>query len=133
MTDEVKARLDKWLWAARFYRTRSLASTAIRGGKVQVNGNRIKASRLLNIHDQLIIHRGEEIFNLTVLGLTEQRRSASLARLLYLECPESISAREEARAQRKLLHNSVRYDRGRPTKSARRQARKIRRDPFRDI
>jgi len=71
MTDEVKVRLDKWLWAARFYRTRNLASAAIRGGKVHLNGNRIKPSRLLTVQDQLEIHRGEEVFTLTVLGLSE--------------------------------------------------------------
>ena len=130
MTDKVKVRLDKWLWAARFYRTRSLASAAVQGGKVHLNGNRVKPSRFLAGNDQLEIHRGEEVFCIVVLALSEHRRSATLARMLYQEHPESITGREEVREQRALVRNFVHYDRGKPSKSMRRQARKMHRDPF---
>ncbi len=96
-----KVRLDKWLWAARFFKTRSLASTAISGGKVHCNGQRCKPSRAVNVGDELEIHKGLERFVVLVEALADRRGSATVARTLYTETPESIAAREEAAALRK--------------------------------
>ncbi|MGE5153903.1 MAG: RNA-binding S4 domain-containing protein, partial [Bdellovibrio bacteriovorus] len=84
-TDPEEIRLDKWLWAARFFKTRALAVEAINGGKVQVNGQRAKPGRAIRPGARLSIHKGSLEWTLSVLALSRQRRSASEAALLYLE------------------------------------------------
>ena len=95
-------RLDKWLWAARFFKTRTLATDAINGGKVQVNGNRVKAAREIKIDERLDISNGEVRWEIIVKALSDKRRPAPEARLLYEETSASINAREAQRDNRKL-------------------------------
>jgi ribosome-associated heat shock protein Hsp15 len=114
-------RLDKWLWAGRFFKTRTLATEAINGGKVQVNGARVKAAREIKIGERLEIANSEVRWEVTVLALSDKRGPAPEARLLYEESPESIKAREDQRANRKLQADPAADLHGRPTKRDRRQ------------
>jgi len=114
-------RADVWLWAARFFKTRSLAKQAIDGGKVDVNGSGCKPAKALRVGDRLHIGRGEERFEVVVLALSEQRGPAPVAQALYRETEESLAAREAARAQRKLGAAGLLRPPTRPDKQARRQ------------
>lgn len=117
-------RLDKWLWAARFYRTRTLAAAAVRNGKVRHNGARCKPARSLSPGDQLLVTRGEETFDLVVLGLCERRLSAARAAALYEETEASREQRIAQREQRKITR-LARPDFGRrPDKRSRRRLRR---------
>ena len=91
-------RLDKWLWAARFFKTRSLAATAVTGGLVHHNGARTKPSRTVKVGDQLEITRRQVTWTVTVVGIGERRQSATIAQSLYEETEESKTARETAAA-----------------------------------
>lgn len=113
-------RLDLWLWAARFYRTRALAKHAIETGKVDVAGQRAKPSRSVRIGDALVVARGEEHFEIEVLALSDMRGPASVAQALYRESAASRLAREQARAMRAAAHNGFRPPETRPDKRARR-------------
>jgi len=116
-----KVRIDKWLWAARFFRTRALARDAIKGGKVQLDGVRVKPGRTLSVGDRLTIRRGEEEYTVTVDDLGDRRLSASLAADKYTEDPDS-RARREAAAEKRRLDRKVRQERQRrPDKRERRQ------------
>jgi ribosome-associated heat shock protein Hsp15 len=95
-------RLDKWLWTARFYRSRALAVTAIKGGHVRVNGERTKPSRPVRVGDALDITRGGYRWEITVEGVAERRGPASEARQLYVELPDSIRQREAQQNERRL-------------------------------
>lgn len=119
-------RLDKWLWAARFFKTRALAVTAIKGGKVHLNGKRIKPSRVVNINDLLEITRGNVAFIVNVTGLNDKRRPAKEAQLLYEETEESKKEREAIAEQRRLEARSVKYER-RPDKKQRRKIHQFKR------
>jgi len=114
-------RADKWLWAARFYKTRSLAMEAINGGKVHLNGERIKPARKLVVGDGLTVQKGEYTFVITIEGLSLQRGPAEIARTLYSETAESQQAREALRETRKLQGDTGKQRQGRPDKRARRQ------------
>ncbi|MEW6678415.1 MAG: RNA-binding S4 domain-containing protein [Pseudomonadota bacterium] len=116
----VGLRLDKWLWAARFFKTRALAQAAVEGGKVRLNGERCKCSRGLKPGDQLHIHIQDLEWRLTVRGLSAQRGPAPVARLLYEEDPASIQAREERIEARKAQGDPGISIKGRPTKRDRR-------------
>ncbi len=119
-TDE-KLRIDKWLFAARFYKTRSQAADAVERGQVQINGMRVKPSRILNIADMLDIRIGPYHHQVKVLMLSGQRRSATEARMLYQETEESRQAREALAENLKSQPAPPRYaGKGRPTKRARR-------------
>lgn len=98
-----EVRVDVWLWAARFFKTRSLAKQAIGGGKVELNGASCKAARPVHEGDRLVVRRGEEVMEVEVLGLSEQRGPAPVAQALYRESEASRTAREVARAQRRLM------------------------------
>ena len=115
-----KIRADKWLWAARFYKTRSLASEAIKGGKVSVNGHRIKPSRDLLVGDTVSLRQGYEQKTIIVQALTERRGPASFAQQLYTETAESISTREQEKELRQLAASQRPRGLGRPTKRERR-------------
>lgn len=115
-----KVRIDKWLWAARFYKTRSLASEAVKGGKVSVNGNRAKPSRELEAGDVLVLRQGNDEKTVSVLDLSDKRGPATIAQLLYQETPESIAKREREKELRKLAAVQMPHGEGRPTKRSRR-------------
>src|SRR5215211_3335210 len=114
---EDKTRVDKWLWAARFYKTRSLATEAIAGGKVHVNGERAKPAKALQIGDELQLRQGPYEFHIVVRGLAERRGPASQAVTLYEETAASREARERVALQLKVMHAAFVPDQGgRPTK-----------------
>jgi ribosome-associated heat shock protein Hsp15 len=113
-------RLDKWLWAARFYKTRSLAVEAINGGKVHLNGHRIKPSRTIRVDDKLTISKPPYEFEIIVHGLNLQRRPATEAQQLYQETNESQQKREILREQIKNEPLGFRQQKGRPSKRDRR-------------
>ena len=116
-------RLDKWLWAARFFKTRSLAKQAIDGGRIEVNGSGCKPAKLLHAGDVLKIGRGEERLEVEVLVLADRRGPASVAQTLYRESEASRLAREAQREQRRLV--GVQAPRQRPDKHARRELRRL--------
>lgn len=118
-------RLDLWLWAARFFKTRSLAKQAIETGKIDVGGQRAKASRALKVGDCLRIARGEELFDVAVAGLSDTRGPASVAQTLYLETEASIAARADARALRLAERSGYEAPKGKPDKRARRLIRAL--------
>lgn len=120
-----KIRIDKWLWAARFFKTRSLAAKAVNGGKVHVNGRRVKSSRAIQIGDKLEITRGQFLVAIEIRELSETRGPTTVAQKLYQETQESIEAREIKTQQRKLLNASVPYTKGKPDKHQRREIRKV--------
>ncbi|HEX7335787.1 MAG TPA: RNA-binding S4 domain-containing protein [Gemmatimonadales bacterium] len=124
-TDGTRVRLDKWLWAARFYKTRSLAAEAIEGGKVQVNGERVKRAKLLKAGDEVRIRLGPYEHQIVVRQLSEHRGPASEAAELYEETPASRAAREAMALQLKSLHAAFAPERGRPTKKDRREIEKL--------
>ncbi len=97
-----KVRLDKWLWAARFFKTRSMATDAVNGGHVHVNGDRTKPSRLVCIGDEIRIRKETVEFTVIVSGLEEKRGPATVAATLYSETEASITAREQQAEERKL-------------------------------
>src|SRR5580765_59365 len=99
--DDSKIRLDKWLWAARFYKTRSLAAEAIAGGKVQVNGERVKRAKSLQIEDEVRVRLGPYEHQIVVRELSDRRGPASAAARMYEEKPESRAAREAMALQLK--------------------------------
>ncbi len=115
-------RLDKWLWATRFFKTRSLAAEAINGGKVHLNGKRTKPGRQINPGSQLRIHKGPFEWDITVKVIPKQRRPASEAIHFYTESEESINLRRQlTEEQRQMRVNATHPEKGRPTKRDRRQ------------
>ncbi|MDY6943246.1 MAG: S4 domain-containing protein [Pseudomonadota bacterium] len=124
-----RIRLDKWLWAARFFKTRAVATDAVKGGKVHVNDQRVKPSHPIKVDDRLVITKGALIFEVCVRGLTDRRGPAKQAALLYEETPMSIRRREEAAA----VSRAERVSRplppnGRPDKRARRHLIRLKSD-----
>jgi ribosome-associated heat shock protein Hsp15 len=116
-------RVDKWLWVARFFKTRSLASAAVDGGHVRLNGSTVKPARELRPGDTLEIAAGGALWTVVVRGLNEQRRPAPEAQQLYEETPESRARRAAEVEARRLAPVPGSDLRGRPTKKARRQIR----------
>ena len=121
-----KVRIDKWLWAARFFKTRSLAKAAIEGGKVQINDQRPKPSREIETGVTLIIRQGWDEKTVVVDALSEQRRGAQEAAELYTETAESIVRRQELVAQRKAQRSGLQQADQRPNKKQRRQIHRFR-------
>ena len=118
-------RLDIWLWAARFYRTRSLAKQAVETGKVEIGGQRAKPSRVVRVGDELQIARGEDRFGIRVEGLSEQRGPAPVAQALYRESEESRQRREAAAATRRAERTGYQAPLSKPDKRARRLIRAL--------
>lgn len=124
----LNVRLDKWLWAARFFKSRSLATEAIEMGRVHVNGDRVKPARLVKVGEKIQVQRGQERIEVFVRFLSDVRRSASLAQLLYDETIESQAARQNAAERRRLYAEPSRDLVGRPTKRNRRAIERFARD-----
>ena len=122
---ETAVRLDKWLWAARFFKTRSLAKQAVDGGKVQVGGNRAKAARPLHRGDQLRIRRGEVSIEVTVLELSSRRGPAPVAQTLYQESADSIEARRQSQERARLERLAGGEPAARPSKQQRRKIKQF--------
>lgn len=115
-------RLDKWLWAARMYKTRSLAAEEIGKGRVAVNGQAVKAGREVRVGDRIELRQGTAWRELLVQGLSQVRGPAPVAQALYVETPASLAAREQAASQRRLgVEPATAIAHGRPTKRDRRQ------------
>ena len=122
---EASERLDKWLWAARFFKTRSLAAQAISGGKVEVNGLKAKPARRIRPGEQLTIRRGVTQWVVVVRGLNRERRPAREAVLLYEETPESREARSGEEERRRQAQARRQRGLGRPTKRDRRELERL--------
>jgi ribosome-associated heat shock protein Hsp15 len=124
--DAGRVRLDKWLWAARFYKTRALAAEAVAGGKVQVNGDRVKRAKELKEGDEIRIRQGPFEHLIVVRSLSDRRGPAAQAATLYEERPESVAAREAMAIQLKSVHAAFVSDlKGRPTKRDRRDLNRL--------
>lgn len=121
-----RLRLDKWLWAARFFKTRTLASDAIDAGRIQVNGARAKPSREVHVGDQLDIQAPEVRYSVVVQALSGRRGPAEEARRLYAETADSLARREREREQRRLAPEPSQMLHGRPTKTQRREIDRMR-------
>ena len=119
--EETSVRVDKWLWAARFFKTRSKARSAVVGGKVRVNGARARAARLVRVGDELSITRGNFEYEITVDGLSDKRGSAEVAQTLYSEKTESIDRREAEIARRRMERAGLTIPNLRPDKAGRRE------------
>ncbi len=124
---QVNARLDRWLWAARFFKTRQLASDAVKGGKVRVNGGRAKPAKTVAIGDELEIRRGAYTWAVRIDALSEKRGSATLAAGLYTEHEASAIERERIAGERRTLAAQIIYDREEPSPRDRRAMRKRKR------
>ena len=114
-------RIDKWLWAARFFKTRSLATDAVDTGRVKLDGDRIKPARAVKVGDKLSIDNGSDAWEVVVLGISDKRGSAPVARELYEETEASITKRENDSQARKMFREPASTIKGRPTKRDRRQ------------
>ena len=120
-----RLRIDKWLWAARFYKTRTLASDEIVKGRIQVNAQDAKPSREIKVGDTVVIRQGPVLRTITVLGISQQRGPASVAQQLYAETPDSVRERERGAEQRRLgIEPAQTIEHGRPTKRDRRDIEK---------
>lgn len=128
MTELISERIDKWLWAARFFKTRSLAQEAVELGRVKLNGERVKPSKEVKLSDRLEIHRGEDIYEVLVAGFNLQRGPATVARNLYMETEDGQRKRLERAELRKLAVEPAldRSYKGRPTKREGRELRRLR-------
>src|SRR5438105_2024403 len=120
-TPPPETRIDKWLWAARFYKTRSQATEAVAGGKVEVNGDAAKPSKSVKPGDRVRIRVGPLEYSLTVKAIGERRGSAPAAQALYEESRESVAAREKIAAQRRYSAPPAYEDKGKPSKKDRRE------------
>jgi ribosome-associated heat shock protein Hsp15 len=114
-------RIDKWLWAARFFKTRTLASDAVERGKVRLNEGHVKPARSVRVGDLLAIDNGSTVWQVCVTGLAEVRGSAAIAQTLYQETTDSVARREAVAEQNRLFREPGSSFKGRPTKRVRRQ------------
>lgn len=121
-----KIRIDKWLWAARFFRTRALAKKALEGGKIRIDGQRAKPGKEIKIGEILVIRQGWDEREILVADLSDQRRGAPEAARLYSETPESMARREQNAAERKAAHGGHIASDHKPSKKERRQIHQFR-------
>lgn len=121
-----KVRIDKWLWAARFFKTRSAATDAVDGGKVEINGETAKPAKLVKVGDEVQVRLAPFDHVLVVRGLAERRGSPAAAQALYEELPASVAARERLREQLRMAPAAFIYEeKGRPTKKDRRELQRF--------
>lgn len=123
----IKVRLDKWLWAARFFKTRALAKTAIDGGKVQYEGQRCKVSKMVELDAKLVIRQGFDEKEVVVKAVSDQRRGAPEARLLYEETADSIKRRMDFAESRRVMNAARQAPDHRPNKKERRDMKRFER------
>lgn len=126
MPDLPSTRIDKWLWAARFYKTRSQATEAVAGGKIEVNGDGAKPSKTVKPGDRIRVRIGPVEYLLTVKAIAERRGSAPAAQALYDEAAESLALREKIAAQRRFASPPTYDDKGKPSKKDRRDMDRVR-------
>jgi ribosome-associated heat shock protein Hsp15 len=124
-SQEVRVRLDRWLWAARFFKTRSLAKQAIEGGKVRCDGNRAKPSKEIGVGAEIAVQRGDVEHVVVVTGLSEKRGGAPEAARLYQEKADSIERREAEQEQRRLQRRGTMPPPARPNKRDRRELQRL--------
>lgn len=125
MSDQDAVRVDKWLWAARFFKTRSLATTAIKGGHIELDGHKAKASAAVRAGQMLRIKKGEQRFEVEVVDVADKRGPATQAEQLYRETPESQSRRADAAAERRAARLAMPRPDSRPDKKSRRRLRRF--------
>lgn len=123
-----ETRIDKWLWAARFFKTRSQATTAVAGGKVEVNGDTAKPAKTVKIGDRIRLRLGPTEYHFTITAIEERRGSAAVAQSLYEESPESVAERKRVAAERRFASAPSYEEKGRPSKKDRRDLDRWRRD-----
>src|SRR4051812_7340089 len=123
-----ETRIDKWLWAARFFKTRSLATEAVAGGKVEVNGDTAKPAKTVKIGDRIRLRLGPLEYRLSVTGIGERRGSAAVAQTLYEESADSLAERQRIAAERRFSSAPSYEEKGRPSKKDRRELERWRRD-----
>ena len=126
MSDDGGVRLDKWLWAARFYKTRSLATAAVTGGEVRVGGERVKPARVLKAGDEVQVRRGDDVMEIVIRGVSDVRGPAPVAQRLYEETDESRRRRAQSAERRALAREPALDIKGRPTKRDSRALRRLR-------
>ncbi len=120
-----RVRIDKWLWAARFFKTRSLATQAVEGGRARLNGERCKPAKEVRVGDRLLVHIGELEWEISILALSDKRGPATAARSLYEESAESLARRQAHLDERRMQLNPAATLKGRPTKRDRRRIRRF--------
>ncbi len=118
-------RIDKWLWTSRFFKTRSMATAAVNGGKVHLNRQRVKAGRTVNVGDSLSIQKNNELYDVIILGINTKRRPAKEARLTYEESEQSRLKREQEQSIKKLASASRPIPQRKPDKREREQLRRF--------
>ena len=118
--EDINVRIDKWLWAARFFKTRSLAAEAVDRGRVRIGGEPVKPARNVKLNDKIFIDNGSDRWEVVVLGISDKRGAAPIARALYRETEESITRRENDSEARRLFPEPGSTIKGRPTKRDRR-------------
>ena len=131
--EETKVRLDKWLWAARFFKTRNQAKQAIEGGKIHVNGSRAKASRHVEIADTIEISKDKQLFTIKAVAVTEYRSKAEIAQSLYRETTESINERERQFARQRMERAGLKLPNLRPSKKGRRELRRLKQNAHNSV
>lgn len=120
-----QVRIDRWLWAARFFKTRSLAKAAIEGGKVSVDGHKPKPAKEIQRGQTVEVRRGDEVYTVVVEDLAEKRGSATIAQTLYSETTPSIELRETIRSQKRMERAGLTVPQSKPSKKQRRDLRKL--------
>jgi ribosome-associated heat shock protein Hsp15 len=120
-------RIDKWLWAARFFNTRSQATAAVTGGKVEINGDTAKPSKIVKVGDRIRLRLGPIEYRVTITAIGERRGSASVAQTLYEESPDSLADRQRIAAERRFSSAPSYEEKGRPSKKDRRDLERWRR------
>ncbi|MFK5985880.1 MAG: S4 domain-containing protein [Pseudomonadota bacterium] len=130
INQEKKIRLDKWLWAARFYKTRALATEAIKGGKVHLNDARIKPSHIARIGEQVRVRKEQQEQTIIIDALSEKRGSATIAQTLYTETSQSIKDRETMSDKRRALYSAHPSPQKRPNKKQRRNIIKFKQENY---